>query len=118
VASQDLTKKTTFDCSISQWFEIEEEQKEYIGYVDAIVRLDFDSFETVLIKAKWYNINHSRERSSTLVEDECGHLRVKVVDFIPDSSTSDEPFVFPKDVEQLFFVDDWLLVGWKLVVKV
>ena len=106
VASRDLTKKTTFDCGISQWFEIEEEQKEYIGYVDAIVHLDFDSFKTVLIKAKWYNIHHSRGRSSTLVEDVCGHLRVKVVDFIPDSSASDEPFVFPKDVEQLFFVDD------------
>ena len=118
VASRDLTKKTTFDYGISQWFEIEEEQKEYIGYVVAIVRLDFDSFETVFIKAKWYNIHHSRGRSSTLVEDECRHLRVKVVDFIPDSFALDEPFVFSKDVEQLFFVDDWIHAGWKLVVKV
>jgi hypothetical protein len=118
VASRDLNKKTTFDCSISQWFEIEGEQKEFIGYIDAIVRLDFDSFEIVLIKAKWYNSNHSQGRSCTLLEDECGHLRVKMVDFLPDTSAIDEPFAFPKDVEQFFFVDDWIHNGWKLAIKV
>lgn len=30
----------------------------------------------------------------------------------------DEPFVFPKDVDQVFYVDDNINVGWKLVVKV
>jgi hypothetical protein len=118
IASRDLSKKTTFDCGISQWFDIDGEEREFNGYVDAIVRLNFDSFETVLIKAKWYNSNHSNERSCMLLEDECGHLRVKVVDFLPDDSPSDEPFAFPKDLDQLFFVDDWLHRGWKLAVKV
>jgi hypothetical protein len=118
VSRRDMTKKTTFDCRISQWFNIEGEEKEYIAYVEEIVRLDFDSFETVVIKAKWYNGNHRQGRACTILEDECGHLRIKDVSFLPDNSPSDEPFAFPKDMEQIFYVDDWIHRGWKLAIKV
>ena len=35
-----------------------------------------------------------------------------------DTSPLDEPFAFPKDVEQLFFVKDKIHKGWLLAVKV
>jgi hypothetical protein len=117
VASRDVKKKTTFDCGISQMFVIDGEHKEYVGYVDAIVRLDFNTFETVLIKAQWYDSVHGNGRNATLVEDESGHLRVKEVNFASDNSPLDEPFAFPKDVEQLYFVKDKLHKGWLLGIK-
>ena len=118
VSSRDLNKKTTFDCGISQMFLIDGQQKEYVGYVESIVRLNFDSFETVLLKARWFDSVHGTGRNATLVEDECGHLRVKQVNFASDTSPLDEPFAFPKDVEQLFFVKDKIHKGWLLAVKV
>jgi hypothetical protein len=51
------------------------------------------------------------------LEDECGYLQVKM-DFLPDTSATDELFAFLKDVEQIFFVDDWIHNGWKLAIKV
>jgi hypothetical protein len=40
------------------------------------------------------------------------------MDFLPDTSATDELFAFLKDVEQIFFVDDWIHNGWKLAIKV
>ena len=118
VNSCDLNKKTTFDCGISQMFLIDGQHKEYVGYVEAIVRLNFDSFETVLMKAQWFDSVYGTGRNATLEEDECGHLRVKEVNFASDTSPLNEPFAFPKDVEQLFFVKDKIHKGWLLAVKV
>jgi hypothetical protein len=99
-------------------FLIDGQHREYVGYVEAIVRLNFDSFETVLLKARWFDSVHGTGRNATLVEDECGHLRVKEVNFVSDTSPLDEPFAFPKDVEQLFFVKDKIHKGWLLAVKI
>jgi hypothetical protein len=99
-------------------FLIDRQYMEYIGYVECIVYLNFDSFETVLIKAQWYNSVYGTGRNAILLEDECGHLQVKEVNFAPDISTLDEPFVFPKDVEQLYFMKDKIHKGWFLAVKV
>jgi hypothetical protein len=117
VASQDVNKKTTFDYDISQMFLINGEYKEYVEYVNAIVRLDFDTFEMVLIKAEWYDSVHGSGKNAMLVEDENGHLRMKELNLASDSSPLDEPFAFPKDVEQLYFVKDKLHKRWLLSVK-
>jgi hypothetical protein len=118
VASRDVNKKTTLDRGILQMFVINGQHRKYVGYVESIIRLNFDSFETILFKAQWYASVHKPGRNATLVEDECGHLRVKEVNFAPDSSPLDKPFAFPKDVEQLYFVKDKIHKGWLLAVKV
>ena len=43
---------------------------------------------------------------------------MKTTVVLSDEKPEDEPFVFPKDVTQVFFVDDPIYIGWKLVVKV
>jgi hypothetical protein len=35
-----------------------------------------------------------------------------------DSTAAAQPFAFPKDLDQVFFVDDPIHAGWKLAVKV
>lgn len=118
IMDRDMHKKTTFDCGISSMYDEDGEGTEYLGYVESIMRIHFDSFDTVLIKGKWYNSIIRRGSSGTLVTDECGVLRVKAGRFMSDSLVTDEPLVFPKDILQVFFVEDIINRGWKLVVHV
>jgi hypothetical protein len=46
---KDLNKKTTFDSSIAAMYSIDGKETHFFGYVESIVTLDFDSFQTVLI---------------------------------------------------------------------
>ena len=118
IMDRDMHKKCTFDCGISHMYEEDGEDTEYVGFVDSIIRVHFDSFDTVLIKGKWYNSIIRRGSSGTLVRDECGVLRIKAGRYMSESSVTDEPLVFPKDVAQIFYVEDKWNQGWKLVVHV
>jgi hypothetical protein len=49
--------------------------------------------------------------------DECGFNRVRTAQNVLSSKRiSDEPFICPFDVEQIFVVEDTLHKGWQLVV--
>lgn len=118
IMERDMNKKSTFDCGISSMYDEDGEGTEYLGYVDNIIRVHFESFDTVLIKEKWYNSIIRRGAGGTLVEDECGVVRIKAGRFMSESASTDEPLVFPKDVAQVFYVEDTINRGWKLVVHV
>lgn len=118
IMERDMHKKTTFDCGISSMYVEDGEDTEYLGFVDNIIRIHFDSFDTVLIKGKWYNSIIRRGLAGTLVTDECRVVRVKAGHFMSESAITDEPVVFLNDVSQVFFVEDNLNRGWKLVVHV
>lgn len=74
---RDIHRKTTFNCGISSMYDEDGEGTEYLGFVESIVQVHFDSFDTVLIKGKGYNSIIRRGSSGTLMTDECGFLRVK-----------------------------------------
>lgn len=119
IMARDMNKKTTFDCGVSPVYEVEGQKTEFYGYVDTIVRLNFDSFNTVLFKCQfWDSIIRQRGSNATVLEDECGFDRVKARNFLRASAMDDDPFIFPKDVSQLFYVNDPINQGWKLAVKV
>lgn len=104
---------------MSAVYDVEGVKTEYFGYVDTIVKLNFDSFDTVLFKCQfWDSKIRKRGTNATVFEDECGFDRVKAGEFLRASSIQDDPFIFPKDVSQLFYVEDAINEGWKIVVKV
>lgn len=53
-----------------------------------------------------------------MLVDKCGLNRVKTIVVLGDEKPEDKPFVFPKDVTQVFYVDDPLNSGWKFIVPV
>jgi hypothetical protein len=85
IASRDASK-TTADSYISAYFDVGlEEKREFIGQIDQIMELNYDSEKPVLIKAKWYNnVLNPRGASTTLLDDECGIQMVLAKDFMPD----------------------------------
>jgi hypothetical protein len=121
IMGRDLDKKTTMDSGISYIYSDSKGiGKEFVGYVERIIRVFFSPTVTsVVIKGKWWDsIVKQRGPNGTLVVDECGFSRVKAGSFMPDGSIVDEPLAFPKDLNQVFLVDDVINVGWKLFVNV
>lgn len=107
------------DSGLSSWFEVEGNETEYYGYVDSIIRLSFDSLETVFFKGEfWDSIIRHHGPNATVLVDECRLPRVKTTVVLSDEKPEDEPFVFPKDVTQVFYVDYPINEGWKVIVKV
>lgn len=121
IMSRDLDKKTTMDCGIACVYSDERGVgTEYTGYVEKIIRVFFNpTITSVVIKGKWWNsVIRQRGPNGTLMVDDCRFPRIKVGPFMPDSTVADEPLAFPKDCDQVFYVDDVKNLGWKLYVKV
>jgi hypothetical protein len=107
IASRDARKSTT-DSYISAYFNTcLNEKQEYIGQIDQILELNYDSVRPVLIKAKWFDNNGKPGRpSTTLIQDECGIQRVLAKEFMKDHLFTHEPFIFPEQCNQVFLVPD------------
>jgi hypothetical protein len=117
IASRDEGKSTA-DSFISAYFHVGlPEKQEFIGQINQIMRLNYDSVKVVVLKCKWYDNNVKPWKESTsLVEDECGIMRVLAKAFLKDHLWRHEPFVFPTDCNQVFLIPDRLHRHWQLVV--
>lgn len=100
-----MKKRSIFDCGISANYISNGEKLQYYRFLQCIVRVEFDTVE-------------KRRNNGTLLEDECGFNRIKTGHFFPIHRAIDEPFIFPKDVIQVFYVKDRINYGWEIVVKV
>lgn len=92
----------------------------YYGKLEEIVVLEYKSemeMEVVLFKCRWFKSN-MRGPNATLVEDECGFTRLRTSTsstLRQDWATSD-PFAFPHQVEQCFYLpypemeEEWSIV--------
>lgn len=117
IASRDRPPKTADSYISSRFNEGNAEETEYIGQIHEIVRLTYNTQRIVLLKGKWWNNKkNARGQSTTLITDECGFLRVYAKEFMPDNLPQHEPFVFPKDANQVFLVNDRLHPHWYIVV--
>jgi hypothetical protein len=117
IASRDGSK-TTADSFISAYFDVGlKEKQEFIGQIDQILELNYDSVKPILFKVKWYDNNVSPGRASTkLIYDECGIQCVLAKEFMKDNHDQHEPFVWPVGCNQVFLVPNRLNKHWQLVV--
>ena len=53
-----------------------------------------------------------------MIIDECGFPRVRTRTYLPSHLVCHEPFVYPHECDQVFFVEDQINPGWSLVKKV
>jgi hypothetical protein len=53
-----------------------------------------------------------------MIIDECGFPRVKTRTYLPSHLACHEPFVYPHECDQVFFVEDRMNPRWSLVKKV
>ena len=120
VMARDLNKKTTLDYGISTMYNMNGEGVEFFGYIESIVRMNFDNVaETVLSKGRfWDSVIRQHGPNRTVMVDDYGLMRVKIDQVLSNYKASNKPFINPKDINQVFYIDDCMNPGWKLVVNV
>ena len=103
---------TTVDCGVAATFEQECQsgpqdqntitaQVEYVGWVEEILELDYGRFQVIVFLCNWVKeISHGP--GATMKQDDYGFTLVNFNRLIPISAQS---FVFPIQIEQVFFSD-------------
>ncbi len=91
---------------------------EYFGRIQNIVQLHFTSCTVTLLKGLWYDSKSIRRSAPNMIIDECGFPRVRTRTYLPSHLVCHEPFVYPHECDQVFFVEDQINPGWSLVKKV
>lgn len=86
----------------------------YVGELADIIKLDYGqtSIPIILMRGTWIR-NTTEGDNAAMVKDEFGFL---TVDWRQKLRMWEEPFVWPAQVEQCFFVDVDDEVGWKVVL--
>jgi len=90
---------------------------EHYGKILNIVEVKFTSFTIILLKGDWYDSKPTPHRNPRILVDECKFTHVHTGNFMPCNLLTYEPFVYPLDVDQAFFIEDSLNRGWHIVVK-
>ncbi len=92
----------------------------HYGNLEEILVVSYDAhskFEKYVFKCKWFKVNLAGA-NRTVVQDECGHTRLKTsaTSYQPSHRQTSEPFTFPSHVEQCFYLpyppnpEEWSLV--------
>ncbi len=110
----DEKKGCTFDCGVQGQF-IEDSRSNrhdrnivrdivpHYGKLEEILVVFYDAhskFEEYVFKCKWFKVNLVGA-NCTVVQDECGHTRLKTsaTSYQPSHWQTSEPFTFPSHVE-------------------
>ena len=118
IYSADRNRRSTTDCGVyAVGVEADghgvDQVVPYCGKMTDILEVNFGSFETVLVGALWY-----RSGSPTMVEDDCGFLRVNTSLHQPRHTYASEVWIYPHQIDQCYFVPIADLPPWDLVVPI
>ncbi|KAL3675553.1 hypothetical protein R1sor_025501 [Riccia sorocarpa] len=101
---EDFTEGTPTRCGV-----------EYVGVLQEIIRLDYGALETpvILFKCLWVDADWS-SRQPSMKFDSQGLLLANFNRMLPVTA---DPYVFPSQVEQVFYGDMEEDPGWKVVMR-
>jgi len=94
--------KGNCDCVVSAEFLHETEKKFYVGFIQKIIQVDYGENSPILLKCKWV-------KPSVVQLDEYGFVCANLRQFL---SETDEPYVFPLQINQSYLIDDVRSPGW------
>ena len=101
------------------YFDMDMNQKlEFYGVLADIIKIRYDKYSQTLFKGMWYGNSASQtHRSTNVVKDECGMMRVKSTHMPSQDKSSFQPFITPKNNIQVYYVNNRINLGWLLVLE-
>jgi hypothetical protein len=120
----DETRKT-YDSRITAVFQVtnvssmsdrrpREYENRYYGFLNDIIKRDFNSFKLVLFDVKWYRLRmHEHDEERTVIKHANGFPMIKTTTF---EKTNDR-YVFPSQCEQFFYSKVPGKRDWSFVVR-
>ena len=112
-----MRRGRTFDCGIQGQFTQDSRSNRrdrnlrrgivpHYGKIEEIIVVSYDAhskFEEYVFKCKWFRSNLAGP-TRTILQDECGHTRLKTSSFVSSQWSTSDPFAFPSHVEQCFYI--------------
>lgn len=89
----------------------------YCGVIEDILEVDFGHFNVVLLGGRWYKFVSSGQ-GQTVINDECGFLRVNTRHLQSRARPYSDVWVYPSQVDQCFYIELPNDPHWSLVVPV
>lgn len=83
----------------------------YYGVLEDIIELDFMSLKKVIFRVEWYNSIEVGEEKTILLHNNGFHM----INTSRFEATS-EPYVFPSQCDQNFFIPNLEQLGWSFVI--
>jgi hypothetical protein len=105
------SRQTNDNCDLEELQNVE-----YVGWIEEIVELDYRRYYVVLLMCDWVKARLSRP-NPTIKRDDYGFTTAN------NSESSlmghcPESYAFPIHVQQVYFSEDRMNLGWKVVSKV
>jgi hypothetical protein len=102
--------RRTCDSGIARKVNEDDVLVDQIGVLEDIIKIKFPHIgEIVLFKGKWYK-NNARW-------NDCLFHSIKNSEICRNDTLGDQPFVYPSNVEQVFFAEDFLDSEWTFVLQ-
>ena len=86
---------------------------EYVGHLQEILELDYTTHCVIILVCEWVKANYAGT-NATVKKDRLGFTMANFNRMIPYGK---ESFAFPIHVQQVFFSNDILYPGWKVVCR-
>ena len=89
--------------------------KEYVGYIEEILELDYRNHCTTVLVCNWVRVSGADLRHPTIKKDKYGFT---IANFNRmDGKVHADSFAFPFHCQQVFFANDTQRPGWKVVCR-
>ena len=83
----------------------------YIGKIQEIMQVDFSYFQCFIFRCKWWD---TFDENNVKVDHDSGLICINSKKMLVEMK---EPYVFPKDCNQVFFYRDVLDKDWWFVLR-
>lgn len=123
MAGDEDTGYTTFDSGIALIAEqgsrtsttdtnIQEAVLSYVGVLREIIQVMYDQTPVILFRGSW--VPPQENGNASIKRDKYGFW---LANFNRRQRASEQPYVFPHQVRQVFFSEDVVDAGWKVVLQ-
>ena len=83
----------------------------YVGKIQEVMQVDFSYFQCVIFKCKWWD---TFDRNNEKVGRDSGLICINYKKMLVEIK---EPYIFPKDCNQVFFYPDVLDRDWWFILR-
>ena len=126
VYALDRKRKRTSDCYVQTTFSSEfrssrhdqnaiREEVPFFGRIMHIYELTYEGFYDTILFCDWHHTQLAGQQP-TIRPDPTGFWHIDTRSYMPSDRPRDEPFIYPRQVEQCMFIPSPVEEGWSYVV--
>lgn len=110
---EDATSHATYDCGVCTLVSERDPDSIEVGILKNILRISFSGWNMIIMKIEW--LKHEDEGRSSLKKESMGFWTCKFT--AREDRCRINSFLYPVNANQVFFIEDVLSPGWKIILR-